>query len=100
MGKEVIWSPKALVQLESIHSDFFDRSKSLQIADKLINDIFDSSNILSSQPEMYPLDKYKTNNNGNYRAYEIYGYRISFRVTKLAVRIIRARHASRDPKVY
>jgi len=49
---------------------------------------------------MYPLDKYKTNNNGNYRAYEIYGYRISFRVTKLTVRIIRARYASRDPKVF
>jgi plasmid stabilization system protein ParE len=99
MGKEVIWSPKALGQLESIHSYVFERSKSLQIADKLINEIFDSSDILGAQPEMFHLDKYKTNNKGNYRAYEINGYRITYRITKLDVRIIRARHASRDPEI-
>ena|ERR1700761_1677606 len=50
--------------------------------------------------EIYPLDKYKTNNNGNYRAFEVDQYRISYRNTKTEIRILRVRHTSRRVKKY
>ena len=33
---------------------------------------------LPAHPERYPLDKYRLNNTGNYRAFELYGFRISY----------------------
>ena len=97
MGKEVIWSKLSLTHLEQIHTYVLEDSKSLEIADKLINDLFDSSEILKNHPELYPIDKLRKNNNGTYRAYEIYTYRISYRIFKNNIRILRVRHTSREP---
>jgi plasmid stabilization system protein ParE len=49
---------------------------------------------------MHPPDKFKLNNTGNYRAYEIYSYRIAYRILKDKVRILRVRHTSREPLKY
>lgn len=38
-------------------------------------------------------------NNGNYRAYELYSYRISYKITSTEIQILRIRHTSRNPKV-
>jgi hypothetical protein len=35
---------------------------------------------LSKNPEIYPPDKYKKSNSGIYRAFELYRYRISYRI--------------------
>lgn len=57
MGKKIIWSIDALGQLEDIHFYIFFESKSITIADKVVNTIFDSTEILKTQPEIYKLDK-------------------------------------------
>ncbi|WP_262410484.1 type II toxin-antitoxin system RelE/ParE family toxin [Flavobacterium johnsoniae] len=46
MGKKIIWSSDALDQLEDIHFYIFFESKSIKIADKVVNTIFDSTDIL------------------------------------------------------
>ena len=97
MGKIVIWSKLALKHTEEIHEYVLENSKSLRIADDLIDKILTSSEVLSNQPELYALDKFKALNNGNYRAYEIFHYRISYRVLKDKIRILRVRHTSREP---
>ncbi len=97
MGKIVIWSKLALKQTEEIHKYVLENSKSLRIADDLIDKIFTSSEVLSNQPELYALDKFKELNNGSYRAYGIFHYRISYRVLKDQIRILRVRHTSREP---
>jgi addiction module RelE/StbE family toxin len=100
MGKVVIWSKQSLKQLESIHEYILEETGSLTLVDKVIDKILKSSQILSKQPEMHPPDSHKLNNNGNYRAYEIYSYRIAYPIMKENVRILRVRHTSREPLKY
>lgn len=98
MGTKIIWSSDALVQLEDIHFYIFFESKSIQIADKIIDAIFDSTEILKSQPEIYKLDTKKNSNDGSFRTYFVYDYMISYQITPDCIQILRVRHTSRKPK--
>lgn len=98
MGKKIIWSSDALNQLEDIHFYIFFESKSITIADKVVNTIFDSTEILKTQPEVYKLDKQKTNNDGRFRVYSVYDYAVSYQITEEIVYILRVRHNARKPK--
>tara|TARA_B110000967_G_C18760230_1_gene497421 strand:+ start:634 stop:936 length:303 start_codon:yes stop_codon:yes gene_type:complete len=100
MGKKIVWSPTSLRQLEKIHEDIFEVSKSLNIADRVIDDILDSSNVLSSQPEIYTLDQNKLNNDGSYRSYEVRTYNIAYRIMSNTIRIIRVRYSGEEPRKY
>jgi hypothetical protein len=51
-----------------------------QNAVKVRQTIINSILSLPENPEKYPLDKYKTNNDGTWRAFEIYHYRIWYRI--------------------
>lgn len=102
MGKEIIWSPTSLGQLEDIYTDILEASKSLKSADKVINHILNSADILSTQPEIYTLDKHKKNNDGSYRSYETknYPYQVSYRVLEQTIRIIRVRYSGKERRLY
>lgn len=49
---------------------------------------------------VYQPDKYKRNNDGTYRAFEIYSYRISYRITLDEIKILRLRHVRMRPKMF
>lgn len=98
MEKKIIWSYDALEQLEDIHFYIYFESKSIQIADKVIESIFDSTEILKTNPEIYKLDKQKINNDGSFRVYLIYNYSISYQITKNTILILRVRHNARKSK--
>lgn len=98
MGKKIIWSKDALDQLEDIHFYIFFESKSITIADKVVNTIFDSTEILKTQPEIYKLDKQKVNNDGSFRVYSVYDYAISYQITNDSIYILRVRHNARKSK--
>lgn len=98
MGAKIIWSANALEQLEDIHFYVFFESKSIHIADKLVKNIFDSTEILKTQPKIYKLDNHKNNNDGSFRAYFIYDYMVSYPITPYYVQILRVRHTSRKLK--
>lgn len=55
---------------------------------------------LPDQPEVFPPDKFKKNNDGSWRAFEKFRYRISYRITLKEIRIVRLRHTSRSPLAY
>lgn len=55
---------------------------------------------LTEFPERYRTDKYKKNNDGTWRAFEKHRYRISYRILKNEIRIVRMRHTSRSPLMY
>ena len=55
---------------------------------------------LDVNPERFGLDKYKKNNDGTYRYFEIYRYRIAFRIYKTYIRILRVRSTDQEPLVY
>jgi len=94
----VIWSKAAKIQLQNAF--IFISRDSLQNAEKIRDEIIDTSISLSKHPEIYPLDKYKTNNSGSYRAFEIYHYRISYHIVKDKIYIVRMRHTSMSPLIY
>lgn len=98
MGTKIIWSSDALEQLEDIHFYILFESKSIRIADKVIDAIFDSTEILKTQPEIYKLDIKKNHNDGSFRAYFVYDYMISYQITSDCIQILRVRHTSRKPK--
>jgi plasmid stabilization system protein ParE len=98
MESKIIWSTDALKQLEHIHFYLLFESKSITIADKVIEAIFNSTAILKSNPEIYRVDKLKRNNDGTFRSYFIYDFQISYRITPGIIQILRIRHNARNPK--
>ena len=94
----VIWSKAAKVQLQNAFN--FISHDSLQNAEKIIDEIIDMTISLSKNPEIYPPYKYKTNNSSIYRAFEIYHYRISYRIANESIYIVRMRHTSMSPLIY
>ena len=69
-------------------------------SEKFKRDILQKIDRLLTYPENYSLDKYKLNNDGTFRAFEIHRYRISYRYKKNEVRIIRVRHTKMNPLSY
>ncbi|MEG1229950.1 MAG: type II toxin-antitoxin system RelE/ParE family toxin [Flavobacterium sp.] len=98
MGKKIIWSSDALNQLEDIHFYIFFESKSIKIADKVVNTIFNSIDILKTQSEVYKLDKQKINNDGSFRVCSVYDYAVSYQVTEDTIYILRVRHNAQKPR--
>lgn len=98
MVKTVKWPAATQIQLEKIYQYIL--SDSSQNAGKIKRDILGSTRKLQKHPEMYPLGKYRRNNDGSFRAYEIHRYRISYRVTDEEIIIVRLRHARLKPNEY
>ena len=99
MKLEIVWSKKATIQFaEAITYIYTD---SPQNALHLKNDIEKIIESLLKHPERFSPDKYKINNTKNeYRAFEKHRLRISYRFHQPVIRIVRVRHASRNPESY
>lgn len=51
-------------------------------------------------PEFYYPDKYKSNNDGSFRAFEKHKYRIVYKIFKHEIQVLRIRHTSMEPREY
>lgn len=71
-----------------------------QNALKVINDIVAAAEKAIANPEYYRPDKYKTANDGSYRAFEKHRCRVVYRYQKNVIRILRVRHSKMEPKHY
>jgi plasmid stabilization system protein ParE len=76
------------------------RKDSDQNADRVKHEILLKIEDLSIRPHIHPPDKYKQNNSGAYRAFELHRYRIAYLVKEEEVIIVRVRHSSQEPKEY
>ena len=95
---KIVWRKLALKQLNKAYN--YIKKESLQSAKKVREEIFDKAESLKYNPEIYPLDKYRKNNDGTIRAFEVYSYRITYQITKSEIRILRVRHTKREPLEY
>jgi plasmid stabilization system protein ParE len=93
-----VWSERAKAELRKAYEYILQDSP--QNAAKVRDGIIDLTLDLPKHPEKHPPDKFKKNNDGNWRAFEIYHYRISYRVMPNEIRIVRMRHTSRSPLKY
>lgn len=99
MGRRKIkWDKSALQYLrEAIR---YIRQESPLNADNLKKEIFEKIAELSKRPEIHNPDKYKLNNNGNYRVFELHRFRVSYLVKENEIIITRIRNTRQNPLEY
>ena len=100
MGKTIIWTHQADAELNEAFLDLFEQSESIETTTRIITEIYQSTSILATNPEIYKLDTLRKNNKGNIRTYEKHTYRISYQIEESAVYIIRVRYARKEPLEY
>jgi plasmid stabilization system protein ParE len=100
MGKKIIWTYQAEVELSEAFLELLEQSESIDVTSRIITEIYESASILASNPEIFKLDTLKYNNKGNIRTYEKHTYRISYVVEEKTIYIIRVRYARKEPLEY
>jgi len=96
--RKIVWDKQALNYFrESIR---YIRQDSPQNADKVKKEVLEKINELSGRPEIHNLDKYKLNNNGSYRAFELHRFRVSYLVKENQIIITRIRNTNQEPLDY
>jgi plasmid stabilization system protein ParE len=95
---KIKWNKKAIAQLDAAIQ--FIENDSIISAEKVKKDILLNIDALTKHPEKYNTDKYKTQNDATYRAFEIHQYRIAYRYKTTEIRIIRIRHTKMNPSKY
>lgn len=95
---EVVWTKRSQQHMRTAFE--YISKDSAHNAVKVLEDIVAAVNKATSNPGFYGPDKYKLNNDGSYRAFEKHTYRIVYRFTDNAIRVLRIRHTSRKPKEY
>lgn len=94
----VIWDKVAKTQLKKAYNRI--KEESLQGAETVKNGILESVGKIPEHPQKYPPDKLKKDNPGNYRAFEIFNYRIAYKITEENIQVLRVRHVKREPLSY
>jgi plasmid stabilization system protein ParE len=97
-NRKISWDTQALQQFNAAIK--YIARDSLQGAEKVRKDILKKVDRLQTHPTLYNPDKYKKNNDGNFRAFELHHYRVSYYVSSIEIRILRVRHTSMEPKEY
>lgn len=95
---QIVWTKRSLQHMKAVYK--YISEDSLQNARKVVEDIATAMNKATRNPGFYNPDKYKTNNDGSYRAFEKHHYRIVYRFTKNIIRVLRVRHTKMEPKEY
>ena len=95
---KVVWDKAAALQLKAAFE--YINKDSPQNAQKIRLELLSTTEALASHPEKYPADKYKINNDGSYRAFEKYNFRLSYRVTLQMVKVLHLRSTKQMPLEY
>ena len=97
-NRKISWDTQALQQFNAAIK--YIARDSVQGAEKVRQDILKKIDRLKTHPAFYNPDKYKRDNNGNFRAFELHHYRVSYYVSSIEIRILRVRHTGMEPKEY
>ena len=96
--RKVVWDEIATDQLKQIFQ--FIRSDSLQNAEKVKREILKIVRSIPNHPFKFPPDKFKEENDGSYRAFVKYNYRVAYRVTGQQIKILTVRSDKQEPLIY
>jgi plasmid stabilization system protein ParE len=97
-SRRISWDIQALKQFNK--SILHIAEDSIQNAENVRTQILEKIGELVMRPEKYPPDKYKSDNDGNYRAFELHRLRVAYYIFPDIIRILRVRHTSREPLDY
>jgi plasmid stabilization system protein ParE len=96
--RRVVWDKPAYEALQKAYDHI--KGDSITAAERMRDGILKIARSLSARPEKYPLDKFKTGNLGNYRAFEKYAYRVAYKISDEEIVILRVRHVKQEPREY
>ncbi len=96
--RKIIWDKQAVDSFREAIA--FIKKDSVQNAAKVKEDVLKRIVQLSAMPEIHPPDKFKIDNNGNYRAFELYRFRMGYLVKEEEIIIIRFRNTNQEPLEY
>jgi len=85
--------------LAAIH-EYLKTDNNLVYAKEVKDTILKTTTELLENPTLFKQDRFKTDNDGSFRAFEKFKYRIVYKITEEQIRIIRVRHKSREPIEY
>lgn len=94
----IVWTKRAEKHLRDAYEHI--SLDSPQNALKVVGDIAKSIEKAAENPDVYPADKYKLDNDGTFRAFERHKYRLSYRYSGRTIRVLRVRHTKMSPKYY
>lgn len=89
-NSELNWTNRSRIQMKEAYK--YISQDSVTSAQKVIDDITNAVEKAIKNPERYALDKYKINNDGTYRAFELHHYRVSYRFKDNSIRVLNVRH--------
>jgi plasmid stabilization system protein ParE len=84
-NRRIDWDRQALRQFNK--AILYIAEESVQNAENVRADIVEKIEALVPKPERYPLDKYKVENDGNYRAFELHRLRVAYFVGTVIIHI-------------
>lgn len=96
---KVLWDQNALNQLADIYAYIFEES--YQKAETVKHKILALTAGLATNPKRYKPDKLRLDNNPDFRACEIYKFRITFYISdNMTVNVLRIRSIRQEPLLY
>jgi len=95
---QMVWTKRSQQDIRAAYN--YISQYSMQNAAKVVNDIIAAAEKALHNPAYYGRDKYKTENDGSYRAFEKHKYRIVYRYKDSIIRVLRVRHTKMEPKTY
>ena len=97
--RKVVWDNFAVNEFKIAYK-FFMQSIMKVFANNFKTEIIDATKNLAIFSEMFKIDRFKIDNDGSFQAFELFNYRIAYRITEKQIRILRMRHTSREPLQY
>jgi len=97
-SRRLHWNKAAITQFQAV-IEYIAQDSPIN-AEKVANNILQELERLRVQPGIHTPEKYKTNNDGNYRAFELHKLRVAYYAGEKEIRILRIRHTSQEPKMY
>ncbi len=95
---KLLWDKAALDELVEIIDYIFKESPQ---GARIVRDSIQSQvNSIKKNPLIFEVDHLKLNNEGSFRSTTIYNYRITYKISKNQIFILRVRHTSREPLEY
>ena len=95
---QLVWTRRSQQHLKALYNYISETSP--QNAQKVVTDIITATEKAIANPSYYNPDKFKTDNDGSYRAFEKHHYRIAYRYQKNVIRVLRVMHTKMEPKKY
>ncbi|HOU46717.1 MAG TPA: hypothetical protein PLL99_02870 [Chitinophagales bacterium] len=98
VSKKMVWDEEAKKEFRKHIKRI--KLDSIQNAEKLRHTIIEKVSKIADHETKHTIDKFKQNNDGKYRAFEIYHIRIAYYIDEKEIRIVRFRSTHQEPLKY